>query len=155
MKFDFIYFLEGSKVYEVIIIPIIGDFMYDKVRAQHTDQLNFAPGVKIKNWDLLLHPRIPHCIIKYNIMSKKKHYDEVIFMNICLIYYIIRGCHINLPYIMMNNIIMPHDQKQKSLPYSQCLNIVFEYFDILLTNIDKNPYSKAMEIDIRALTKMG
>jgi hypothetical protein len=49
MKFNFIYFLEGPKVYEVIIIPTIGDFVYDKVVAQHTDQLNFALGVKIKS----------------------------------------------------------------------------------------------------------
>jgi hypothetical protein len=67
----------------------------------------------------------------------------------------IRGRRINLPYIMMNIIITVHNQKQKSLPYGQCLTIVFEYFDILLTNTDKNPYSKAMEIDTMTLNKMG
>jgi hypothetical protein len=36
--------------------------MYDEVVAQYTDQLDFAPGVKIKSHDLLLCPRIflPH-----------------------------------------------------------------------------------------------
>jgi len=71
MKFNFIYFLEGPTVYEVKIIPIIGDFVYDKVIAQHTDQLNFALGVKVKSYDLLLRPRILHYIIAYIFCPKR------------------------------------------------------------------------------------
>jgi hypothetical protein len=53
---------EGPRLYKVKIIATIGDFMYDEVVAQYTDQLDFAPGVKIKSHDLLLCPRIflPH-----------------------------------------------------------------------------------------------
>lgn len=50
---------------------------------------------------------------------------------------------------------MAHDQKQKSIPYGRCLTIVLQYFDIFLTDIKGNSYSKAMEIDSRTLNKMG
>jgi len=41
----------------------------------------------------------------------------VIFMDLCLIDCMIGGRPINLPYIMMRNLIMAHDQKQEYLPY--------------------------------------
>jgi len=46
-------------------------------------------------------------------------------------------------------------KKQKSLPYDQSLTIILKYFEILLTDTDKNPHSKAMEINSRTLNKMG
>jgi hypothetical protein len=87
--------------------------------------LVFIPGAKIKSQDLLLHPRILHRIIVHNILPKKRCYDEVIFMDMCLIDCMIREHCINLPYIMMKNIIVAHDQKEKSLLYNQCLTVVF------------------------------
>ena len=61
---------------------------------------------------------------------------------------------INLPYIMMKNFIMTNDQKQKYLPYDQCLLTIFEYFDIELTNTDRTLYFKYLEIDHKILTNM-
>jgi hypothetical protein len=133
---------EGSRVSKVKFIPTIG-------------QLDFASGAMIKSQYLLLRPKILHHIITYNILPKKRYYDEVTFMDIYLIDYMIRGYCINLSYIMMNHVIMAHNKKQKSLPYGQCLTTVIEYFDILLTNMERNLYSKAMEIDNRTLNKMG
>lgn len=40
---------EEPSVFEVKIIPIKVDFMYDEVIAQHTGQLDFALGIKIKS----------------------------------------------------------------------------------------------------------
>jgi len=40
---------EEPRVFEVKIILTIVDFMYDEVIAQHTSQLDFTPGVKIKS----------------------------------------------------------------------------------------------------------
>ena len=72
----------------------------------------------------------------------------------CLIECMIRVYPINLSYIMIRNIIMTHDQKQKSLSYGQVLTSIFEYFGILLTGINRNSYPKLMKIDNRILTKM-
>ena len=36
----------------------------------------------------------------------------------CLIDYMIKGCPINLPEIMMKNMIMTHDEKKKTFPYN-------------------------------------
>jgi hypothetical protein len=91
--------------------------MYDEVVAQYTNRLDFTPGAKIKSHDLLLYPRIFYRIIAHNILSKKEHHDEVTFMDICLIDCKIRGCRINLLYIMIKNIIMAHDHKQIFLSY--------------------------------------
>jgi len=55
---------------------------------------------------------------------------------------------------MMKNLIMTNDQKQKSLPYGQCLLTIFEYFDIKLMDMDRTSYSKHLEIDHKTLTKM-
>jgi hypothetical protein len=108
---------EGPRLFKVKIIPTIGDFMYDKVVAQYTNRLDFTPGAKIKSHNLLLYLRIFYRIIAHNILPKKKHHDEVTFMNICLIDCNIRGCRINLLYIMIKNIIMAHDHKQIFLSY--------------------------------------
>lgn len=72
----------------------------------------------------------------------------------CLIECMIRGYPINLSYIMIINIIMTYDQKQKSLFYGQVLTSIFEYFGILLTGMNRNSYPKLMKIDNRILTKM-
>jgi len=64
---------------------------------------------------------------------------------------------INLPYIMMKNFIMENDKKkkkQKSLSYDQYLLIIFKYFDIKLTDTNKTPYFKYLEIDHKTLTNM-
>jgi hypothetical protein len=46
-------------------------------------------------------------------------------MDKCMIDCMIRGHLINLLYIMMKNMIMTYDQKQKSLPYGQIFNLYF------------------------------
>ncbi|KAG5235412.1 Retrovirus-related polyprotein from transposon [Salix suchowensis] len=90
-------------------------------------------GAKIKSQDLLLRPRLIHRIIAHNILPKKGHYDEVTFMELCLIDCMIQRRPINLPYIMIRNMILAYDQKQKALPYGQVFTTIFEHFDILLT----------------------
>jgi hypothetical protein len=87
--------------------------VYDEVVAQHTGRLNFAPGIKIKSQDLLLWPRFIHRIIVHNILLKKMHCDEVTLMNMFLIDCMIKGHQINLPYMMMKNLIMAYDKKKK------------------------------------------
>jgi hypothetical protein len=87
-------------------------------------------------------------------LPKKEHYDEVPFMDMFLIDYIIRGHQINLLYIMIRNMIMAHNQKQKSLSYGQCLTSIFKHFEILLTGMDRTLYSQLMEIDNITLSKM-
>jgi hypothetical protein len=49
-------------------------------------------------------------------------------MDIFLIDYMISDIPINLPYIMIRNIIMTHGKKQKSLPYGQVLTSIFQHF---------------------------
>jgi len=66
----------------------------------------------------------------------------------------IKGCQLNLPFFMMKNIIMTHDQKQKYLSYGQVLTSIFKYFRINLTNMDINLYSKLIEINNKTFTKM-
>jgi len=46
-------------------------------------------------------------------------------MDKCMIDCMIRGHLINLLYIMIKNMILTHDQKQKSLPYDQSFNLCF------------------------------
>jgi len=46
-------------------------------------------------------------------------------MDKCMIDCMIRGRLINLLDIMMKNMILTHDQKQKSLPYGQSFNLYF------------------------------
>jgi hypothetical protein len=87
-------------------------------------------------------------------LPKKEHYDEVPFMDMFLIDYIIRGHQINLLYIMIRNMIMAHNQKQKSFSYDQCLTSIFKHFEILLTGMDRTLYSQLMEIDNITLSKM-
>jgi hypothetical protein len=58
---------------------------------------------------------IIHMIIIHNIFSKKRQYYEVTFMAMCLIDYMIKGCPINLPEIMMKNMIMTHDKKKTKI----------------------------------------
>jgi hypothetical protein len=49
---------------------------------------------------------------------------------------------------------MTNNQKQKSLPYGQCLSTIFKPFDIELTYTDRTLYFKHLEIDHQTLTKM-
>jgi hypothetical protein len=144
---------EGPRVFDVNSIPTIKGFTYDEVAVLHAGRYNFVFKAKIKSQVLLLRPRILHRIIAHNIFPKKGHFDEVTFMNLCLIDYIIRGCQINLSYIMMRNLIMAHDQKQKSLSYGQCLTTIFIHFEILLTIMDRILYSPFIKIDNKTLTK--
>jgi len=67
--------------------------------------------LKIKSQDLMFRPRLLHKIITHNILpKKKKHYEDVIFIDMCLIDYMIRRRPINLPYIMIKNMFMAYDQ---------------------------------------------
>ena len=75
-------------------------------------------------------------------------------MELCLIDCMIKRRPINFPYIIMKNLIMENDQKQKFLPYSQCLTTIFEHFDVEFTDTDRTPYFKYLEIDNRTLTNM-
>ena len=145
---------DGPRVFEIKIIPTIEGFIYDHAVALHTGNTEFAPGAKIKSQDLLLRPRLLHRIIAHNILPKKGHYDEVTFMELCLIDCMIQRRPINLPYIMIRNMILAYNQKQKALPYGQVFTTIFEHFDILLTGTDKKPYSDKTEIDNTTLTRM-
>jgi hypothetical protein len=127
---------EGHRVFEVKVIPIIDGFAYDEAIILSTYRYDFSLGAKIKSQYLLLRPRILHKIIAY-CQKKKKHYNEVTFMDICIIDYMIRSRPINISYIMMRNLIMACDQKKKSLPYGKCLTTIFEHFKILLTCTNK------------------
>ncbi|KAF9662218.1 hypothetical protein SADUNF_Sadunf18G0030400 [Salix dunnii] len=145
---------DGPRVFEIKIIPTIEGFIYDYAVALHTRNTEFAPGAKIKSQDLLLRPRLLHRIIAHNILPKKGHYDEVTFMELCLIDCMIQRRPINLPYIMIRNMILAYNKKQKALPYGQVFTTIFEHFDILLTGTDKKPYSDKTEIDTTTLTRM-
>ena len=59
---------KGSKVFEVKIISIIGDFGYDEVVIMHTRRHDFAPKAKNKCQEFLLQPRLLHCIIAHDIL---------------------------------------------------------------------------------------
>ena len=145
---------DGPRVFDIKIIPTIEGFSYDYAVALHTGNNGFAPGAKIKSQDLLLRPRILHRIIAHNISPKKGHYDEVTFMELCLIDCMIQRRPINLPYILIRNIILAYDQKQKALPYGQVFTTIFEHFEILLTGTDKRPYSDKTEINNTTLIRM-
>jgi len=145
---------KGPRVFEIKIIPTIKGFIYNETIALHIGTLDFAPGAKIKSQDLLLQPKIIHRIIAHNIWPKKGHYDKVIFMDMCLIHCMIKGRLINLVYIMIRNIIMAYNQKQKFFPYGKTLTSIFENFKTLLLGTDRNLYYQLMEIDNRTLTKM-
>ena len=67
---------------------------------------------------------------------------------------IIRQRPINLPYIMMKNMIMTNNQKQKSLPYGQCLSTIFLAFQYHANNTNTTSYYKHLEIDHINPTKM-
>jgi len=125
---------DGLKVFEMKIIPTNERFVYNEEVALNTGSYNFTPSAKIKSKDLLLQPKILHRIIAHNILSKKGHYNKVTFKDICLIDCMIRGYQINLSFIMMKNMIMAYDkkqkQKQKSLSYGQVLIYIFESFNI-------------------------
>jgi len=88
--------------------------VYNEEVALNTGSYNFTPSAKIKSKDLLLQPKILHRIIAHNILSKKGHYNKVTFKDICLIDCMIRGYQINLSFIMMKNMIMAYDKKQKN-----------------------------------------
>jgi hypothetical protein len=103
--------------------------IYDEALIIHTGKENFAPGAKIKNQDLMLRLRLLHRIITHNILFKMGYFNEVTFIDLCLIDCMIRRRTINLPYIIMKN-----DQKQKSFPYDQCLTTIFEHFDVEFTH---------------------
>jgi hypothetical protein len=75
----------------------------------HTCKNDFSPRAKIKNQDMLLQPGLLHWIIAYNILPKKGYYDEVTFMNMCLFDYMVKNRLINLPYIIIQIIIMAHN----------------------------------------------
>lgn len=145
---------KGPRVFEIKIIPTIKGFIYNETIALHIGTLDFAPGAKIKSQDLLLQPKIIHRIIAHNIWPKKGHYDKVIFMDMCLIHCMIKGRLINPVYIMIRNIIMAYNQKQKFFPYGKTLTSIFENFKTLLLGTDRNLYYQLMEIDNRTLTKM-
>jgi len=55
---------------------------------------------------------------------------------------------------MIRNMIMEHNQKQKSLFYGQYLTFIFKHFEILLTGMDRTLYSQLIEIDNITLSKM-
>ena len=116
---------DGPRVFDIKVIPIIEGFSYDHAVALHTGNNGFAPGAKIKSQDLLLRPRLLHRIIAHNILPKKGHYDEVTFMELCLIDSMIQRRPINLPYILIRNMILAYDQKQKALPYGQVFTTIF------------------------------
>jgi len=62
------------------VILIIKGFLYDEVIVLHTNRCDFAPRAKIKIQDLFLQSKVLHRIITHNILPKKWHYDEVIFI---------------------------------------------------------------------------
>jgi len=76
-------------------------------------------------------------------------------MNMCLIDCMIRGCCINLPYIMMNNIIMAHDKKNKNLYHIVMFNYCFWVFWYLTHQYRQESIPKSNGNSIRTLARMG
>ncbi|KAG5223073.1 Retrovirus-related polyprotein from transposon [Salix suchowensis] len=101
---------DGPQIFEIKIIPTIEGFIYDHA--------------VLKSQDLLLRPRLIHRIIAHNILPKKGHYDEVTFMELCLIDCMIQRRPINLPYIMIRNMILAYDKKKGSTIWPS----VYHYF---------------------------
>lgn len=101
---------ERPNVFDMKIAPTIEGFVYDDVLMMHTDRHDFASGAKIKSQDLMLKPRLLHKIITL-ILPKKRHFDKVTFMDLCLIDCLIKRRPINFSYIMMKNLIMENNQK--------------------------------------------
>jgi len=102
---------EGPHVFEMRIIPTIEGFVYDNIMIIHTDRHDFALVVETKSQDLMLKPRLLYRIITQNILLKNRHYDEFTFMDLCFIDCMIMRRPINLPCIMIKNLIMANDYK--------------------------------------------
>jgi hypothetical protein len=67
-----------SKLYQQLMVLV-----YDEDVIMHTGKHDFAPGVKVKSQDLMLRPRVLHKSITHNILSKRRHYNEVRFTIMC------------------------------------------------------------------------
>jgi Ni,Fe-hydrogenase I small subunit len=74
---------EGPIVFEVKVIPTINGFVYDEDVIMHTGMHDFASSVNVKSQDLMLRPKVLHRSITHNILSKRGHYNEVRFTNMC------------------------------------------------------------------------
>jgi hypothetical protein len=86
---------DEPKVFKIKIIPIIEVFVYDEAVTLHPSKKKLCS-------------RILHIIIAHNIFLKKGHYDSHIYGYVP-IDGMIKGCQLNLPFIIMKNMIMTHD----------------------------------------------
>jgi len=83
--------------------------VYNNIMIMHIDRHDFALVAKTKSQDLMLRPRLLYRITTQNILLKNRHCDDFTFLDLCFSDHMIMRRPINLPYIMIKNLIMTND----------------------------------------------
>ena len=86
---------------------------------------------------LSLKNRLIHHILTFNFLLRRGHRDNVSHMDIYLLTKILSGDRVNLPYVMINYMIECLEKFQTYLPYGAVLTVIFEAFDVRITNDDE------------------
>ncbi|KAL2498882.1 Uncharacterized protein Adt_24432 [Abeliophyllum distichum] len=141
----------GILLYTIKIIPHIQEYNPIEACCRVTEKY-FEAAVRQSTNQLTLPCRVLHNII----VSKKGHLDEVNHYDVFLLDSILRGCKLDLSYIMIQHMsCVLSGTRAKVLPYGMILTKIFQHFEVVhnsvvllpkATNIINTPTLKRMKI---------
>ena len=92
---------------------------------------NYQPGLVLSRTQLTIISRIIHHIICQSILPKTGARDHVSYLECFLIWCILHGKKVDLPTLIMNQMLVCRDRRGGTLPYGMALTTVFRHYDLL------------------------
>ncbi|KAL2498893.1 Uncharacterized protein Adt_24443 [Abeliophyllum distichum] len=120
----------GIILYTTKIIPHIQEYNPVEACCRVTEK-HFEATVRLSTNQLTLPCRVLHNIIAHIIVPRKGHIDEVNHYDVFLFDSILRGCKLDLSYIMIQHMsCVLSGSRAKVLPYGMILTKIFQHFEV-------------------------
>ncbi|GAV61995.1 hypothetical protein CFOL_v3_05520 [Cephalotus follicularis] len=134
---------------------LINDNFYNEecVKLLFEENGDFMQRMYTRN--LRLHHGFLHRAVCTYILPKAGGLDEVTHMEAYIMYHLITGKKINVPYLIINHMHAIHDQENARLGYSKIITKILQFFEIDLTGEIHHPLESADKLGKATLGRMG
>ncbi|GAV60360.1 hypothetical protein CFOL_v3_03891, partial [Cephalotus follicularis] len=125
----------------------------DCVRILFGENADFLQRMYTRNPSL--HYRFLHRAVCTHILPKAGGLDEVTHMEAYIMYHLIIGKIINVPFLIINHMHAIHDRENARLGYSNIITKILHFFEIDLTGEINHPLQSVDKLGKGTLGRMG
>ncbi|CAL1369463.1 unnamed protein product [Linum trigynum] len=104
---------------------------------------------------LTVQARFLHHMLFYNILPKGGHRETVTYFDMELLTHLLLNEKVNLPYLIFNHMLTTAESSNRNLPYGMILTVLFEHFNVNLSEEVGLRISRQEFYTVSSLKKMG